>query len=95
MDKGSPGYHPSTVVGDVNHDSVVNILDLVLVASQFGTTGPSIADLNGDNTTNIQDLVLVANALNAVAGAPGCEAAHSSNGQQLVTTCATEYTGQC
>ena len=68
--QGSPGYHPSTVVGDVNHDSVVNILDLVLVASHFGTTGPSIADLNGDNTVNIQDLVLVANALNAVAGAP-------------------------
>ena len=67
---GSPGYQPSALIGDVNHDSVVNILDLVLVASQFGTTGPSIADLNGDNTVNIQDLVLVANALNAVAGAP-------------------------
>ena len=43
---------------------------MVLVASQFGTTGPSAADLNGDNTVNIQDLVLVANALNGVASAP-------------------------
>ena len=67
---GSPGYHPPAVAGDVNHDSVVNILDLVLVASQFGTTGPSIADLNGDNTVNIQDLVLVANALGNAAAAP-------------------------
>ena len=67
---GSPGYQPSTVAGDLNNDSIVNILDLVLVASKFGTTGPSVADLNGDNTVNIQDLVLVANALNAVAGAP-------------------------
>ena len=67
---GSPGYHAPTVAGDVNHDSVVNILDLVLVASQFGTTGPSIADLNGDNTVNIQDLVLIANALSNVAAAP-------------------------
>ena len=67
---GSPGYQPSVLMGDVNHDSVVNILDLVLVASQFGTTGPSIADLNADNTVNIQDLVLVANALSSVAAAP-------------------------
>ena len=63
---GSPGYQPSAVLGDLNHDGVVNILDLVLAASQFGTTGPSAADLNGDNMVNIQDLVLVANALSNV-----------------------------
>ena len=67
---GSPGYQPSALPGDLNHDGVVNILDLVLVASQFGTTGPSAADINGDDTVNVQDLVLVANALNAVAAAP-------------------------
>ncbi len=60
---GSPGYHPSVSAADLNNDGVVNILDLVLVASQFGTTGITAADLNGDNTVNIQDLVLVANAL--------------------------------
>ena len=67
---GSPGYQPSAVTGDLNNDGVVNILDLVLVASQFGTTGITAADLNGDNTVNIQDLVLVANALNNVGAAP-------------------------
>ena len=67
---GSPGYQPPTVPGDLNHDGIVNIQDLVLVASQFGTTGPSAADLNADNTVNIQDLVLVANALDTVAAAP-------------------------
>ena len=67
---GSPGYHPSAVTGDLNHDGIVNILDLVLAASQFGATGPSAADLNGDNTVNIQDLVLVATASSNVAAAP-------------------------
>ena len=70
---GSPGYQPSVVPGDLNHDGLVNILDLVLVASQFGITGPSAADLNADNTVNIQDLVLVANALSNVGAAPSAE----------------------
>ena len=67
---GSPGYQPSAVAGDLNNDGVVNILDLVMVASKFGTNGPSAADLNGDKTVNIQDLVLVANAISNVSAAP-------------------------
>ena len=70
---GSPGYHPSVLMGDLNHDGLVNILDLVLVASQFGTTGITGADLNSDRTVNIQDLVLVANALGSVAAAPSAK----------------------
>ena len=58
----------------MNNDGVVNILDLVLVASQFNTNATT-ADLNADGTVNIQDLVLVANALNGIAAAP---AAHQS-----------------
>ena len=67
---GSPGYQPSTVAGDLNNDGVVNILDLVMVASKFRTNGHTAADLNGDNTVDIRDLVLVANALNNVGTAP-------------------------
>ena len=67
---GSPGYHPLVPSTDLNNDGVVNILDLVLVASQFGTTGITAGDLNGDNTVNIQDLVLVANAFDLVGAAP-------------------------
>ncbi len=66
---GSPGYQPSAVMGDLNNDNVVNILDLVMVASKFGTTNAA-ADVNGDGTVNIQDLVLVANALDNVSAAP-------------------------
>ncbi len=44
---------------DVNEDGVVNILDLVAVASGFGTRAP---DVNGDGIVNILDLVAVANA---------------------------------
>ena len=48
---------PPTV--DVNGDGIVNILDLVVVASGLGTGAP---DVNGDGIVNILDLVAVANA---------------------------------
>ena len=43
---------------DVNGDGTVNILDLVAVASGFGTNAP---DVNGDGVVNVLDLVAVAN----------------------------------
>ena len=50
------------LIGDVNRDGTVNILDLVFVASKFGETDAADADLNGDGQVNIQDLVIVANS---------------------------------
>ena len=44
---------------DVTGDGVVNILDLVFVASRFGDVSPE-ADVNGDGEVNILDLTLVA-----------------------------------
>ncbi len=64
---GTPGYQPLST--DINRDGVVNIFDLVLVASQFGTTSTT-ADLNGDGTVNLMDLALVAGALGPAIGAP-------------------------
>ena len=58
------------MLADANGDGVVNILDLVLVASHFGESGETGADLNSDGVVNIQDLVLVANGLGDVAAAP-------------------------
>ena len=44
---------------DVTDDGVVNILDLVFVASHFGDVNTD-ADVNGDGAVNILDLTLVA-----------------------------------
>jgi len=66
---------PPTVVADervpmdVNNDGIVNIQDLVRVASSFGQTGENAADVNDDDIVNIQDLVLVAGAFGSGAAA--------------------------
>ena len=49
----------TTDTHDVNEDGIVNILDLVAVASGFGENVP---DVNGDGVVNVLDLVAVANA---------------------------------
>ena len=55
---------------DVNADGVINIQDLVRVASRFGQSAEgNSADVNGDSVINIQDLVLVASAFGGGAAA--------------------------
>ena len=62
---------PPLITTDINGDGVVNLLDLVLVASAFGSEGPDLAtDVNGDGVVNIQDLVWVADAFGEAAAAP-------------------------
>ena len=48
---------------DVNNDGVVNILDLVHVATNLGQMGQNDADINMDGVVNVQDLVKVAGVL--------------------------------
>ena len=75
---------PDTLVqGDVNQDGIVNIADLVLVASNLGETGQNAADVNGDGIVNIADLVLVAGALGNGAAAPSL---HPHTLEMLTTT---------
>ena len=45
---------------DLNRDGTINILDLILISQNFGTTE---GDINGDGTTDIFDLTLVARNL--------------------------------
>ena len=56
--------------GDVSGDGIVNIQDLVLVASNFGKIGKNVADVNGDGIVNIVDLTLVAGAMSSATAAP-------------------------
>ena len=58
--------------GDVNQDGTVNVLDLILVASNFGEQPPSNpqADTNKDGVVNLLDLVFVAEHLSRNAAAP-------------------------
>ena len=63
---------PQTIA-DVNNDGVVNILDLVLIASSFGQSGQSNADVNGDRVVNILDLVFVAGMFDGAAAAPAAQ----------------------
>ena len=55
---------------DVNGDGVVNVQDLVLVASKFEQIGQNLADVNEDGVVNILDLILVAGAFGNAAAAP-------------------------
>ena len=60
----------TTNTKDVNKDCVVNIQDLVLVATNFGKGGGNASDVNSDGRVDIIDLVLVAGAFGDTAGAP-------------------------
>ena len=95
---------PPPIATDVNDDGVANLLDLVLVASAFGSKGPDIAtDVNGDGVVNISDLVWVADAFEAAETAPSAQALEMltaadvkwwlSQAQQLDLTDATSLRG--
>ena len=61
----SGGSECSVELGDVNGDTIINILDLVQMANYvLGISTPTnecAADFNGDGMVNILDLVLTAN----------------------------------
>ena len=66
IDFGGPVY----LKEDVNKDNIVNILDLVSIARDFGKRGVYDTDVNGDNIVNILDLVAVAGAFGKTPSAP-------------------------
>ena len=65
---------PPPITADVNSDGSVNVLDLVVIASELGNTGTNlVADVNGDGVVNILDLVLVAGMFVDTAAAPSAQ----------------------
>ncbi|MDE0636005.1 MAG: T9SS type A sorting domain-containing protein [Candidatus Poribacteria bacterium] len=61
----------SKLAEDVNDDGIVDIQDLIFVASQFGQPGAdNAADVNGDGVVDITDILTVAAALQNANGAP-------------------------
>ena len=61
---------PEPLLGDVNGDGEVNILDLVQVAANLGKIGENDADVNGDGVVDILDLVQVAGVIGGGGAAP-------------------------
>ena len=62
------------ITADVNSDGSVNILDLILIASDLGNVGTNLAaDVNGDGVISILDLVLVAGMFDGAAAAPSAQ----------------------
>ena len=62
------------VRADVDGNGVVNILDLVRIATRLGRTGPDVADVNGDGAVDIRDIVLAAALMGTEAAAPSASA---------------------
>ena len=63
-----------SIAADVNGDGSVNILDLVVIASEFGNQGQNLAaDVSGDGVVNVLDLIFVAGMFDSVAAAPSAQ----------------------
>ena len=58
---------------DVNSDGLVNVLDLILIASNLGQSGQNDADVNRDGVVNVLDLILVAGMFDNAAAAPSVQ----------------------
>ena len=61
------------LTADVNNDGLVNVLDLIVIASSFGKSGQNEADVNGDGIVSILDLVLAAGTFEEAAAAPSAQ----------------------
>ena len=76
---------------DLNGDTVIDLQDLILVATHLGAIGENPADVNGDGIVDIKDLVLVAGNVNAETAAPS---AYPSTISMLTATEIQMWLGQ-
>ena len=75
---------PNRLATDVNGDGVVDVMDLVLVASDFGGEPVPGAlpdtDVNDDGKINSKDVVLVLEVLEGTAAAPSLDTQGTASG---------------
>ena len=63
-----------SIAADVNNDGSVNVLDLIVVASELGNAGSNlVVDVNQDGVVSILDLILVAGMFDGAAAAPSAQ----------------------
>jgi len=64
-EKYSPDYLGNLLLGDMNSDGSLNVLDVVILANLIldGDTSNSIGDLNQDGNQNILDIVILINLI--------------------------------
>lgn len=67
--EGAPAEMPA-LPADVDGNGVVDVQDLIFVATHLGEHGDPAADVNGDGVVDVQDVIFVAAAMNADAAAP-------------------------
>ena len=56
----------SGIVGDINNDEAVDVLDIVVLVNMvlgFESSNFQVADINSDGSVNIQDIILVVNII--------------------------------
>lgn len=60
---GSSGNNVTLLGGDINGDDRINIQDLAMIGSRFGSSAAgdtAVADINNDGVVNIQDIAIAA-----------------------------------
>ena len=58
-------FYDGVLIGDLNEDGLLNILDLVMLVNiiLYDENGSPAADVNGDGTYNVLDVVMLANII--------------------------------
>ncbi|RMZ48878.1 hypothetical protein EB821_05295 [Candidatus Marinimicrobia bacterium PRS2] len=58
-------FYDGILIGDLNEDGLLNILDLVMLVNiiLYDENGSSAADVNGDGAYNVLDVVMLANII--------------------------------
>jgi len=84
--------HAATLVGDINNDGVVNVFDLSILLSKWGTSNAA-ADLNSDGSVNVFDLsTLLSHWGQSATPTPTPSPTATPSGSPITYSCNRSYT---